>query len=393
MKKLSLLFGIILSFFFLLSGCTTTQPKTTSNPLVCNSPYILVGTSCCLDQNANNICDRDEVPMQTSPVNQSLPKPSIQSSSTLPIGTATFSSACQCGSQSAVDHEPGTKTTCKCAQITGCQGVADTTVRLKITEPTGVVKGTVILGTGTGGGSFYESFGQPAVNNIILPLLRNGFRVVQRSWFGSNGWLTGPGGPSKLACRYATLVDGVYKNIHTSGPMCVSGNSGGSVEIAYALTRYDMGRIIDLAVPTSGPPFGRLDYGCLGPIDPVWSSQCEGQFSCEFKGQALKLIDAAYGPASQDCQNRNPLMESTWYNDSVVSPFAQFNYPQTEMRFIFGDADHSEAVPLGKLYYDAITSSKKITTVSGGVPHTIPGVDTGAKQIFADLSEGCVLRH
>ncbi len=34
---------------------------------VCNSPYILVGNSCCLDQNLNNICDKDEA---TTPVSQ-----------------------------------------------------------------------------------------------------------------------------------------------------------------------------------------------------------------------------------------------------------------------------------------------------------------------------------
>jgi predicted TIM-barrel fold metal-dependent hydrolase len=29
--------------------------------VVCNAPYILVGTACCLDQNANSICDKDEI--------------------------------------------------------------------------------------------------------------------------------------------------------------------------------------------------------------------------------------------------------------------------------------------------------------------------------------------
>jgi len=29
--------------------------------VVCNTPYILVGTDCCLDENSNNICDTDEV--------------------------------------------------------------------------------------------------------------------------------------------------------------------------------------------------------------------------------------------------------------------------------------------------------------------------------------------
>jgi len=38
-----------------LSACCISN----QNP-VCNSPYILVGTDCCLDRNANKICDTDD---------------------------------------------------------------------------------------------------------------------------------------------------------------------------------------------------------------------------------------------------------------------------------------------------------------------------------------------
>jgi hypothetical protein len=31
---------------------------------VCNEPYIVMGTDCCLDQNANKICDDDEAPAE-----------------------------------------------------------------------------------------------------------------------------------------------------------------------------------------------------------------------------------------------------------------------------------------------------------------------------------------
>ena len=37
-----------------LSSCTPQE-------VTCNSPYIKVGTSCCLDQNINSICDNDEI--------------------------------------------------------------------------------------------------------------------------------------------------------------------------------------------------------------------------------------------------------------------------------------------------------------------------------------------
>lgn len=61
MKKIILLFGLIA--ILLLAGCNTNeipQNQTNIQP-TCNKPYILVGTSCCLDKNDNSICDSDEV--------------------------------------------------------------------------------------------------------------------------------------------------------------------------------------------------------------------------------------------------------------------------------------------------------------------------------------------
>lgn len=41
----------------LLIGCTVQQP---ASPIICNKPYIQIGTECCLDNNNNAICDKDE---------------------------------------------------------------------------------------------------------------------------------------------------------------------------------------------------------------------------------------------------------------------------------------------------------------------------------------------
>ncbi len=48
--KIIIILGLILITLFLVS-CTQ---------VTCDKPYIKVGTSCCLDQNDNNICDNDE---------------------------------------------------------------------------------------------------------------------------------------------------------------------------------------------------------------------------------------------------------------------------------------------------------------------------------------------
>ena len=48
-RQIVIIFSLIITLF--LVGC---------NQVTCDEPYIKVGTSCCLDQNDNNICDSDE---------------------------------------------------------------------------------------------------------------------------------------------------------------------------------------------------------------------------------------------------------------------------------------------------------------------------------------------
>jgi len=47
--------GLMIINILLISGCTAQSEQIT-----CNKPYILVGTSCCLDQDDNSVCDSDE---------------------------------------------------------------------------------------------------------------------------------------------------------------------------------------------------------------------------------------------------------------------------------------------------------------------------------------------
>ena len=53
-SKISFIFFSL--FVIILSSCTPQNQQ-----VVCNKPYILVGNSCCLDSNNNNICDNDEI--------------------------------------------------------------------------------------------------------------------------------------------------------------------------------------------------------------------------------------------------------------------------------------------------------------------------------------------
>ena len=49
---------IILAFIYI------SNSNKSQNSVTCNSPYIKVGSSCCLDQNSNDICDDDETQKQ-----------------------------------------------------------------------------------------------------------------------------------------------------------------------------------------------------------------------------------------------------------------------------------------------------------------------------------------
>lgn len=68
MKK-TILLGLVLVSLLFLSSCENVDlskvsdndlDRITGRAIVCNEPYIRYGTSCCLDKDANNICDRDE---------------------------------------------------------------------------------------------------------------------------------------------------------------------------------------------------------------------------------------------------------------------------------------------------------------------------------------------
>src|SRR6266851_4362890 len=153
----------------------------------------------------------------------------------LPLGTATATllTPDQCGL--ATSRVP----TSRCYRVTvACPGVASLDAFVKVTDPSGISSGTILFGTGGGGGAYYEIFGADAVDRILLPLSQQGFRLVQRAWLGQDGWLTGPGGTLRLACRYAALLDWVSTQLHTGGALCATGNSGGSSEISYAMAHY-----------------------------------------------------------------------------------------------------------------------------------------------------------
>ena len=301
-----------------------------------------------------------------------------------------------------------------CYQInTSCDGVADFSAYLKVDSPAGTPLGTVIFGTGTGGAQLYD-FDAPDFFNgttngglaVVQTVLDAGFTTVQVT-FGSpftdttpNGWLTGPGGVRRLACRYATAAQWVYQNIHnssTSAPLCATGNSGGSAAIGYALSDYGLDSIFSMVETTSGPPMSRLDQACSPASAPICAPQA---FTCNsgdpvenlsicYSSEDAAIVDTAYPqPLCGNALNGSTPPDGLFLSDSILGAPAR-SFPKTRVNLLFGGQDQSAAVEQGLTWGNALGSTVKAAACVSDAPHPIPSAADGAAAIATDIVNLC----
>jgi hypothetical protein len=327
-----------------------------------------------------------------------------------PLGTATGSSfTCP----TFAGGLPADQSTCYQVNIT-CDGIADFSAYVKVNQPSGTPLGTVILGTGTGGSALYDydspDFFNGSTNGglaVVNGLLNNGFTTAQVT-FGApfntsatNGWLQGPGGVRRLACRYATLAQWISTNIPTSAntPLCATGNSGGAGAIGYALTEYGLDSIFAMVETTSGPPMSRLDEACVQP------SQCQDTtFTCNSGDQPetihmcyatseSEIIDPAYStPVCTNAVNGTSTPPAgLLLSDSILGgPTPDF--PSTYVNLVIGGQDTSSAPDQALTWEQAITSTaEKNQGCVSDAPHALPSVEDGAQRIVTDLTNHCIL--
>jgi len=294
-----------------------------------------------------------------------------------------------------------------CQQMTvSCPGVPNVFAYVKTNTPTGTTLGTATYTTGGDGNSLYDSiftYGSTAVGNVLAA----GFTTVQISWgtpFNSdqpNGWAEGPGGVLANACRYATLTEWIYTNIqnNTSLPYCATGNSGGAGALAYALSQYGSSNILSMAEVTSGPPTGRLDWGC-GCTEGKLAVQCgtSSTLGTCFGTADAPFWDPAYNPnvtpgLCTDAVDGTlpPGGLNFFLGDSVEAPGAAYKFPSTYVNLVFGGADDSSAIPIGQDWFNNITSTKAQACVADG-QHSMANTLVGAEQIANDLISLCKLQ-
>lgn len=273
---------------------------------------------------------------------------------------------------------PAARTACRVV-VVACPGLKDLRAQIRITEPDAgkQLRGTVVLGSGGGGGGFYGA------QTLVSELAAMGFRVVDRAWDG--GWTTQEGGLKKEACRYATLLTWIHDSVHTGGKFVATGNSGGSAEIGYALTTYGRGGILDVAIPTSGPPVARLDYACVSKASPEWAALCA---SIVPRGAMDCTPGCVLGPNNGVCKQVTPQPSAEQLlDDSVVHPGAVLDYPKTIVYFLFGALDCGEPVPIGLTYATRVTSEKIIQFVPR-TPHALSSTVEGREAIRNAIDQG-----
>jgi hypothetical protein len=288
---------------------------------------------------------------------------------------------------------PGTR--CQVVEVS-CPGIPALRAQVRITDPSTAVsaRGTILFGTGGGGESFYE--GSQTARVMMRSLADSGFRIVQRAW--DEQWESGGAGLAAAACRYATLLTWVNDQLKTEGAMCATGNSGGSAEIGYALSRFGREEILDLAVPTGGPVMSRVDLGCLD-FD-AWVDECQqvpdgttcepAGVQCNYSGSNFDHIDGPYLPDTP-CESQDADFAATLLADSILSPDADLDFGATPVHQLFGERDCSPALPQGVVWYDAVTSAKTQTFVAD-TGHSTFATEAGASAIRRVLDEECAPR-
>lgn len=306
--------------------------------------------------------------------------------------------------------------TCYSMTVT-CDAIAPITAYLKV-NPASAPVGTVLFLIGSGGSGLYDSnpawqYGYLTVETVN----NNNYNTVQVS-FGApftttqpNGWLQGPGGVRRLACRYATVADWIYNhptNINLTNapvPFCATANSGGSGALAYAALEYGLAGSVTktaefaMIEPTSGPVMSRLDQGCIcnASNPPVGGDVCDPtvHYSMCYTPSEAQIIDSAYQTAGQANQ---PTLCSDGLTGTVATNSNRFisdsilwqtsktllSPKVTKQNARFGALDTTTAVPQGVSWMDAFGSAPA-QACSLNASHDIPSDMGGAMDIANDI--------
>jgi hypothetical protein len=305
----------------------------------------------------------------------------------------------------------GTLANATCYTMTvSCDGLTDWTTYLKVNSPPAsqTQAGTVLFLVDDGGANLYDTqytHGSTTVGNVLAA----GYTTVQISYGapfdnGANpsGWLTGPGGVRRLACRFATVANWIFTNpkslnpnASSTAPMCATGNGGGASAIAYALTEYGLSSDFKMVDLTSGPDMAQVNQGCIsslagtggpGPCNPGGPG-----VPLTYSANGTAVIDAAYAQPTA-CTTGNTNNTLLFQSDSIIDAPSKSNripIPNTIVYMRFGAGENTAAEPQGQVWSSNVAPLSITSKCEKTASHDLPSDPTAAGDIATDITGQC----
>lgn len=253
-------------------------------------------------------------------------------------------------------------------------------VEVRISKPASASKGGLVLSTGGFGTNFY---GIGLETNTTINFAVNiGLETYEIKWLGEQGWGTGVAGAGypNAVRAYGSILRYLKKNEMTNPQNIIAhGGSGGSFQIAYGLTRFNLEKDINHAILIAGPPTSNLQQAIFGDktLKSYWPDGIGG----------FRITDYIHGWDNQGnyCQNRTQTPPDFVFNSldkssllsTTITP--DLNY-QTNLIFI-NTNDVTNADGQGLLYFEAIQSKKEWHYLPNETSHDVGGINAGAKKI------------
>ena len=291
--------------------------------------------------------------------------------------------------------------TCDTVSVSGCPNVGQAiTATVAKSSPSASPRGLVFFFSGAGGTTWWQQGTQGgSIAAAELVKLRDNDHLVivqvkwKADWYAAQQGVDS--GSGHMACRGATLVKWVHDVYYVplglspapgSCGYCISGNSGGSSEVSYALSHYGLDSILDGVFPTSGPPLAAIVKGCLTTYPGYL-----------YEGTSATSVDKAEGFLSGGgpCSLHDSSYTSRWNTESVDTGGTDYSHPATRIGFIVGAGDHGASPSHAQDYRDKLQldSANDVSWwVVSGMVHTIQKSQSGLdalRCLILGLSQGC----
>jgi hypothetical protein len=112
----------------------------------------------------------------------------------------------------------------------------------------------------------------------------------------------------------------------------ITGNSGGASQVGYALTHYGLDEIVDVVIPTGGPPHSALAKSCMD--NPAERGYWFDLGTRQFIDRGFGFYDGN-GPAARQDSAFIP----RWLEESHATGGNDYFHPRTRVHFIIGAND------------------------------------------------------